>query len=162
MTAFPYTSIRPKQYSGMSIQSSPPTMDEPLPYIPARRPTEALYRPLRAPRHLMISPQHADSETIVSLSTRQGDEVSRKPSATSLQNKREYSVKSDNRRINSVGKLEVLRANQSNTLVPKHLPTALLNQNNIKRRPIRFDTSSSPEGLKDSSSQQLNPNSSTN
>ncbi|CAM2711010.1 unnamed protein product [Rotaria socialis] len=160
LSVFPYTSVRAKQYSGKSAHSSPPSINGILPYIPARRPTEVLYRPvLPVPRQLMISPQHEDNETIVTLSTHHEDEYTpRQPTMSPLQKRHEQRVQSDSRHIGNVTKLDQSRANQRYySSLPKHVPIARSNNNDIKRRPIRFDKLLLHDESTNSSAQQNGP-----
>ncbi|CAF2559743.1 unnamed protein product [Rotaria sp. Silwood2] len=141
-SAYALNSIRPKQYSGISTHSSPPTMNGILPYIPARRPTEVLYRPPPAQRQLIRLPEYENNEIDEHLNIHQKEEnVSRKPTMSPSQKKeREHSVENDNRRNKVIERVEPsARINQRHSSLPKNLPPIRLTNSDNKRRPIKFD-----------------------
>ncbi|CAF4001090.1 unnamed protein product [Rotaria sordida] len=155
-SAYTLTSIRPKQFSGISTHSSPPTMNDIFPYIPARRPTEVLYRPLPPiPRQLIRLPPNEDNETVENLSIHQEEEnISRKPTINPLQKQREQNIENNNHRTKVIEKIEPGRINQQRLLLPKNLSSIRLTNSDNKRRPIKFDKLLLPDEPTYSSSQK--------
>ncbi|CAF3500284.1 unnamed protein product [Rotaria sp. Silwood1] len=134
--------MRPKQLSGISTHSSPPTMNDILPYIPARRPTEVLYRPPPAPRQLIRLPQNEDNEIVAHFNMHEEEEnILRKPTMNPSQKQREQSIENDNRQNKVIEKVEPAQINQRRLSLPKHLPPVRLTNGDNKRRPIKFDKS---------------------
>ncbi|CAF0864304.1 unnamed protein product [Rotaria sp. Silwood1] len=142
LSPYALTSMRPKQLSGISTHSSPPTMNDILPYIPARRPTEVLYRPPPAPRQLIRLPQNEDNEIVEHFNMHEEEEnILRKPTMNPSQKQREQSIENDNRQNKVIEKVEPAQINQRRLSLPKHLPPVRLTNGDNKRRPIKFDKS---------------------